>query len=220
MRGCMSGRSSKPANGCTNGRTSGGRAATGGLVALVAALVLAGCAVNRPAPPRQGVEWAQRETLLQQASAWALDGRTAVAVGTQGWQATLDWRQANGVSEVHLSGPFGAGAMLIKLGPDGVSVNGAPPAANEQAQLEAKLGFAPPLAELRYWLLGVPAPGEPVEHLERNALDRAVALDQAGWSVHYERYEGVGEDSLPALIRLERDTVRVRVAVDRWEAPR
>ena len=30
---------------------------------------------------------------LQQASAWRLNGRAAAAVGTQGWQASLDWRQ-------------------------------------------------------------------------------------------------------------------------------
>jgi len=184
-----------------------------------ALLLVAGCAVHRP-PPATVLPWAQREQRLQQASQWALDGRAAVAVGTQGWQASLDWRQQGGSSEVHLAGPFGAGATMLTLGPDGLSVNGAAPSPDEQARLEEIVGFEMPMGELRYWLLGVPTPGAPVTDLERNALDRASGFSQEGWSLHFDRYESVGGDALPGLMRLERGNVRVRIAVDRWEGPR
>jgi len=102
-----------------------------GLIACCA--VLAGCVSVRPA--FAPVPWDQRLADLQRSSAWQLDGRAAVALGKQGWQASLDWRQRGAASEVHLSGPFGAGALLLKVTPAGLSIDGAPPSNAVAAQL-------------------------------------------------------------------------------------
>ena len=191
------------------------------LSGLAYCALLAGCATPRPAPlPAPApAPWDQRMTDLQRASAWQLGGRAAVALGKQGWQASLDWRQHGEVSEVHLAGPFGAGALLLKLSPDGLSLNGAPPSDGQTAQLQERLGFTLPLDELRYWLLGVPAPGSTYE-MTRNPQDRALNLVQEGWSVDYDRYMPSGQDVLPARLVLQREGARVRIAVDHWEEPR
>ena len=107
-------------------------------------------------------------------------------MGTQGWQASLDWRQRGESSEVHLAGPFGAGAVVLKATPEGLSLNGAPPSADVAAQLQDRLGFELPLDNLRFWLLGIPDPNSAFE-LTRNAQDRALQLTQAGWSIEYDR---------------------------------
>src|SRR5271155_4012939 len=122
---------------------------------------LAACAAQKVAPP--AATWEQRLRELQHAAVWQLDGRAAVAVGTQGWQATLNWQQHGESTEVHLSGPFGVGALLLKRGPDGLSLNGAPPSDAVLAQLQERLGFELPLDHLRFWLLGAPDPGAAFE---------------------------------------------------------
>jgi outer membrane lipoprotein LolB len=156
---------------------------------------------------------------LQQASGWRLDGRAAAAVGTQGWQASLDWRQDGLLAEVHLAGPFGLGALVIKQGPDGLSLNGAPPSDAVLEQVKDRLGFDPPLQALRFWLLGVPEPGAAFE-LTRNAQDRAQQLIQAGWTLNYDRYLPVNGDLLPTRVVLTLEGIRVRIAVDHWEGVR
>jgi outer membrane lipoprotein LolB len=171
--------------------------------------------VRAPAAP---AAWEWRSLALQQAQAWQLDGRAAVAVGTQGWQASLDWRQRGTDAELHLAGPLGVGALVLTQTAAGLSLNGAPPSAAVLAQLQQRLGFELPLNELRYWLLGVPDPGSAFE-LARNGEDRAQQLLQAGWTVAYERYMPVGVDWLPARLVMSRDDVRVRIAVDHWQAP-
>jgi outer membrane lipoprotein LolB len=124
---------------------------------IACSAVLAGCATTRPATgPPAPAPWEQRLANLQQASTWQLQGRAAVALGKQGWQASLDWRQHAEASEVHLAGPFGAGALVLKLTAEGLSLNGAPPSDAVAAQLQDRLGFELPLDNLRYWLLGVP----------------------------------------------------------------
>jgi|SRR5450631_2247687 len=185
---------------------------------LVFCSALAACVVpTRPvAPAAPAVPWEQRVTELQHAAGWQLDGRAAVAVGTQGWQATLNWRQSGIFAEVHLSGPFGIGALLLKQGPDGLSLNGAPPSDAVLSQVQEKLGFELPLDNLHYWMLGVANPAAAFD-LSRNDQDRAKALTQAGWSVTYDRYMAVQGDVLPARLVLSRDDVRVRIVIDHWD---
>jgi outer membrane lipoprotein LolB len=187
-----------------------------GLIALCSAL-LAACATNRAVPPAPAAGWDQRVADLQSLNSWQLDGRAAVAVGTQGWQATLNWQQRGESAEVHLSGPFGVGALVLKRTPEGLSLNGAPPSDAVLAQLQEKLGFELPLDHLRFWLLGVPDPAAAFD-LKRNEQDRASQLTQAEWSIDYDRYMPVEGDLLPAHLVLTREGVRVRIAVDRWQS--
>jgi outer membrane lipoprotein LolB len=170
-----------------------------------------------PAPAASG--WEGRVGYLQRLSAWQLDGRAAVAVGTQGWQATLDWREQGESAEVHLSGPFGVGAMVLRRTPQGLSLNGAPPSAAVLAQLQERLGFELPIDRLRFWLLGVPDPSAAFE-LKRNDQDRALQLTQADWTIDYDRYMPNDGDVLPAHMVLSREGVRVRIAVDHWDGQR
>jgi outer membrane lipoprotein LolB len=162
------------------------------------------------------MQWQLRAAQLQSASDWQLDGRAAVALGTQGWQATLTWRQAENSAEVHLAGPFGIGALVLKQTPAGPSLNGAPPSDAVVALVQEKLGFDLPIENLRYWLLGVPNPGAAFE-LSRNDQDRAKVLSQAGWSIAYDRYMPVAGDLLPARLVLTAGDVRVRIVVDHWD---
>jgi outer membrane lipoprotein LolB len=178
---------------------------------------LGACATVRPvAPPVPAVAWEQRVTQLQQATRWRLDGRAAVALGAQGWQATLDWRQSGMFAEARLSGPFGIGALVLKQGPDGLSLNGAPPSDAVLSQVHDKLGFDPPLENLHYWLLGIPNPASGFE-VSRNDQDRAKTLTQAGWNIVYDRYLAVAGDVLPTRVVLSREDVRVRIIIDHWD---
>ncbi len=162
------------------------------------------------------VGWTERLRLLQRIDDWDLQGRAAVAIGSRGWQASVDWRQHADHSVVHLAGPLGIGASVLALGPGGLSVNGSPPSPQGVEIMERRLGFALPVANLRYWLLGVPDPVDP-SSVRFNAQDRVSRLEQAGWTVDFLRYRMHGGDWLPALLVLRSEGVRVRIVVDRWQ---
>src|ERR1700761_7698239 len=132
------------------------------LAILCCCSLLFACATTtRQAKP--SLEWEQRVSDLQSGHSWALDGRAAVALGTQGWQASMNWHQNGAYPEVHLSGPFGVGAVVLTQSAQGLSLNGAPPSDAGIAQVQDRLGFQPPLDHLRFWLLGVPDPAMPAE---------------------------------------------------------
>jgi len=183
------------------------------LAILGCCALLFACATTRP--PKPSLQWQQRVADLQAGHSWQADGRAAVALGSQGWQASMNWRQAGPYAEVHLSGPFGVGAVVLTQSAAGLSLNGAAPSDAVVAQVQDRLGFEPPLDHLRFWLLGVPDPSV-ASQVERNGQDRASQVTQDGWNVTYDRYLPAGPDLLPTRVVLSHGEVRVRIVVDHW----
>ena len=79
--------------------------------AFVLLLLLAGCVSTRT--DRAPLAWPQQQATLGGLREYGLDGRVGVRVGEEGWQANARWRQRGEISEVELSGPFGAGSLLL-----------------------------------------------------------------------------------------------------------
>ena len=182
---------------------------------LSVSLVLAACV---SAPPVKVLKkpWLERMQQLQDAQHWDVQARAAGAVGAQGWQATLDWRQASTTAEVRVAGPLGVGATGFRVTPQGLDYAAPTPGlANAAEYLQQRLGFAPPFENLRFWLLGVPNPAQGYE-FKANDSDRAATLSQDGWTIDYSEYAVVGADTLPKRFTVHRDAVRVRIAIDHW----
>ena len=199
------------------------RSTLSGFVAGIAiCALLAGCVTTKA--ERTALAWPEQQALLGKLPEYGLSGRVAVRVGQEGWQANAAWRQRAEVSEVELSGPFGAGSMLLRLSGAELQVvdSQGEILRGDQARdaLTARMGFAPPMAELRYWLLALPAPdggtAVPV-HAADGTLTR---LDQQGWQLIYENYRTEaapgGTVRLPAKLTATRDAVRLRLVIDRW----
>jgi len=193
------------------------------LAALAGALLLSGCAIT---PPKNLPELtaSQQQAVLSELSAYALDGRVAVRAGDKGWQANVHWQQRGDVSEVRLSGPFGAGALKLRL--QGTELQMTDSRGHrlqgEEADnaLREQLGFVPPLTSLRYWLLGLPDPALQADASTGGADATAMQFDQQDWHLRYEDFRGEvvarGKLSMPRKLTATRDAIRLRLVVDRW----
>jgi outer membrane lipoprotein LolB len=182
-------------------------------------MVLAGCQTV-PVPPAPSVAWSVRRPSLQSLDRFGLHGRVAVAVGDQGFNAGLRWTQSAAVTRLALTGPLGAGGVEVTADGGDLSVVTSSGKrldnAAARSELEDKLGFEPPLASLRYWVLGVPEPGAPAS-VQLDSQQRLSALRQDGWQIDYGAYMPVGAEWLPRLLTLRRAQVRVRMVVDGWQ---
>jgi len=200
-------------------KLSGGsswRAAT----ALAAAAALAACATPRlvpVAPPAATLSWPERRATLQALPAFELRGRVAISTGSDGFSARLHWNQAGPQSELALDGPLGVGGTRISSDGERLEVTTSKGERLDrdaaQAELQARLGFEPPIGELRYWVLGVPAPTAGAAQETLDAESHLIALDQDGWHVDYSEYRA---DARPSRVTLTRGTVRVRLLIDHW----
>ena len=188
-------------------------------LAVVVLLSLAGCAPQGMLRP--ATDWPVRRAELQALDAWSLSGRVAVAASGRGFSARLDWTQQAAASHIGLAGPFGAGALRVEIAGDEITVldrNGAVVAAGRDSVAQ-QLGVELPMRELRYWMLGVPAPRagavpEGVEVVGRNG--RPVAFNDGGWWVRVEDWTPVAADVLPRRLLLERPGVRLKLVIDDW----
>lgn len=188
------------------------------LAAGAAALLAAACA-TLPAPAGTG-DWPARRAELQALADWNLRGRVALAVGADGLTGSIVWRQRGEQAQFEMRGPVGATLLAVEMqGPrftmtdhDGRTWTGDGDTFGIQVGASvARL----PLTELRYWLLGVPAPGAP--HAETiGPGQRLEALEQSGWRLRYLRYRDGRDGPLPAQVEMESEGIRVRVVVSEW----
>ena len=188
---------------------------------VLAVATLAGC---RTAPPRVIVgpgadaPWPEPRSALEQLDRYGLNGRVAVAANGQGFSASLRYAQQPRAANLSLDGPLGIGGLRLAIeGEDlevttsrGETLDGR----EARAELERRLGFELPLRELRWWLLGIPAPGEATV----NAAESGEIRDftQNGWRVSIaSRAAGLGF-SLPQRLTAERDGARLKLLVEHW----
>ena len=192
-------------------------------VAAAAILLLVGGCATGPRPQPIEGESARRDA-LQALASWTLRGRVAVAAGSDGFSGGLQWQQRGPNAEVSLYGPLGGEALRIKVDgadyavetPDGASYDGE----SAERLLAERVGAGRPLPvqDMRFWLIGVPAPGKP--HEETLGTDqRLSSLTQSGWLIRYGSFETVGAHAMPQRLEMTTQGLRLRVLVTDWQLP-
>jgi outer membrane lipoprotein LolB len=190
--------------------------------AALIAMPILGLDACRTLPVPMIAPWPEQRAALQALASYQFRGQLAAATATEGFSAALNWQQAGATSDAQLRAPFGVGgarlqfdgAQLQMTASNGVALGGA---AAHEAMINL-LGFEPPLASLRYWLLGVPDPAAPgvemlddAQHLQR--------LQQSEWQIDYADYARQGRQWLPGLITLRRDNAKLKVHISHWQLP-
>ena len=190
---------------------------------LVALGLLAGCRTAPPGAivgPGADAPWPEQRAALEKLERYSLNGRVAVAANGQGFSASLRYQQLPLSSNLALDGPLGIGGLRVVL--EGEDLEIATSRGEKldgdaaRAELEHRLGVALPLAELRWWLLGIPAPGD-VTVNQDGGTGEIHDFIQAGWRVSINsRAAGLGF-SLPQRLTAERDGARLKLLVERWQ---
>src|SRR5688572_25545237 len=131
--------------------------------------LLAGCRTIPPQPvpipgPGADAPWPAQRAGLEKLDRFGLSGRVAVAANGQGFSANLRYERQSDRTDLALDGPMGLGGVRVAIEGDDLRIETSSgkqlDGVAARAELEQRLGFALPLAELRWWLLGIPAPGD------------------------------------------------------------
>jgi outer membrane lipoprotein LolB len=176
---------------------------------LVVCAALSGCVT-----PPLGVATRDASEL----SEWRAKGRIAVAGPEGGGSGSFSWQQDSARAVVDLRGPIGIGALHLTLSDTELRIATGDGQAFEssaaQDELTARLGASVPTSELRYWLVGVAAPGE---HAWSNgSAEGARVLMQRDWRIEYQRYVVAAGYKLPARLVATSGPARVRIVIDDW----
>ena len=147
---------------------------------------------------------------------WQARGRMAVAGVSTGGSGSFIWTQTGRSADVRLRGPVGIGSLHLTIGDSSLEIDtgeSAPLRAEQaQAELAARLGAEVPAQALRYWLVGLAAPGN---HEWSRENGEAILL-QDDWRIDYQRYITTDGVRLPAKLVAVSGLAKVRIVVDRW----
>lgn len=170
-------------------------------LAAFLALFLASCAQLERAAPEQ--------------SEFEVHARLAARYRNESFSGAVAWRHGRDSDEMLITSPLGAGVARIVRQGDAVTLTTAEPreykARDAEALTEQVLGFRLPLAGLADWIRGRAADAPaPIESFEDGRLK---TLEQGGWKIEYQAYEG----ERPARMRLLYPGIELRLAVSEWK---
>jgi outer membrane lipoprotein LolB len=184
---------------------------------LLVAFAVAGCRTATVGPV---VDWPAEKKARQELASWELSGRAAVATAGDGWSAGIRWSQDGASSELNLTGALGIGGVRVRSDGQAFTIDTSKgehieaPDAGEA--LTRTLGVDLPVHNLRFWLLGVPAPQtEAVETFD--AQGRLQQLEQDGWVGTFDRYALQDGRWLPGRVQIRQGDNRIRVIVSQWQ---
>lgn len=180
---------------------------------LAVVALLGGCAVapvtSPPTPPDD----------VAALEHWTASGRIAIAANGEGGSGSFTWEQRSEATTLSIRGPLGAGAMQVSSDGQSVAVTDSNGRRLDDAQaqglLRQRLGIDLPVADLRYWMLGVPAPGSPSSVSDAAEAPRRV-IEQSGWHIGYDTFRAAAGVSLPERFTATQGGVRLKVVVDDW----
>ena len=171
-------------------------------------LLLAGCAAlqEQPDVPLVG-------------DAFALAGRVSVKYAAEAASGKLAWQHDAAGDDMLISTPLGQGIARIVRRDGAVTLttseNKAFRASDAESLTQQVLGWRLPLTGLPDWVRGRVSPGSPAE-TRRDATGLLTELRQAGWLVEFLDYRSGG--TLPSRLRLSREDLEIRLAIDSWQA--
>lgn len=165
-----------------------------------------------------------REAGLLAMQSWSLRARIAVrdAEG-EGGQAGIGWQQRGSGSYLDLSGPFGAGRVLLTFEPGRAAATTADgereleyagPDAAERFMAD-QIGWSFPVRSARFWVLGLADPAAEAD-MQRDLAGLPASLRQHGWNIGFERFGEFDGYTMPVKLRLENERFRLRMVVSDW----
>ena len=172
-------------------------------------LLFAGCAAIEEHPAPAGPI----------GKAFHLSGRVSVKYGAEAASGRITWQHDAAGDDLLFSTPLGQGVARIVRRDGLVSLTASDQkvyrASEVETLTEQLLGWRLPLAGLPDWVRGRAAVGAPAQ-TRLDGSQRLAELRQSGWLVEYLEYKS--ENGLPALLRLTRQEVEIRLVIDQWQA--
>jgi outer membrane lipoprotein LolB len=188
----------------------------------VLCVVVAGCAGT----PKTNQAGTAIPADLKDLDRWQARGRLGVSGPENGGSGSFEWRQRGDHADVEIRGPIGIGGVHLEMRGSGgtpdltLQTSDGRKLESDAAwsELQARLGAAVPAGNLRFWMLGLAAPGEHQWH-EANE-NGVVTLEQGGWRIDYQRYSDEPGARVPMRMTATSGDARVRIVVDRWQLGR
>lgn len=152
--------------------------------------------------------------------AFELTGRVAVRFQDRGFTSTVRWRQNGGSDEIWLTAPLGQTIAYLQADAAGAMLTAADQKQYRAGSIESltrsALGWRFPVAGMRYWVIGQPAPGMALTAVERNDAGRITRFRQDDWQVAFNY---AATSLAPSRLEIVGSDAEIRFVIDSWTVP-
>ena len=190
------------------------------LVTYFITLISACTTVIKPdAVDDPNLEWSERQSQLNQINHWKINGRLAITNKSEVWHISVNWKQEDQHYKIHLSGPFGAGAVQLSGDQTGVIIKTEDDtifATDAEQLLYETTDIQIPIKNLFYWVRGLPNPESEISNLILDPYGRLDKLSQNDWSIHFKRYKKANNIDLPSKVFIQRNSLDLRFVIEDW----
>lgn len=164
--------------------------------------------------------WQERQYRLASLQEWSLAGRLAILNDHEAWHVSINWEQQQQNYAILLSAPLGQGSLKLSGDADTVTLQtdeGESVSASDPGELlYSQFGWKVPVKSLRYWVLGVPAPGNQREE-QLDEYGHLVQLQQDGWEIRFLDYESRMGIELPGRVFVNNHKAKVKLVISDWQ---
>lgn len=189
---------------------------------LPTSVILSGCiSLNTPNSTTSfnRLSHQERQIKLQKIKAWHATGALSIQAKGKTRLANFSWSQQHARRfQIKIASSLNLYVFTIKSTPEKLTFNDQKQliSGNDSIAMTKKiLGYPLPLANLYYWARGLCGPG--ICKRQFNAYGQTSSVHQAGWSIRYLRYTAVHGVDLPALIDIQTQHFKIRMAIKQWE---
>jgi outer membrane lipoprotein LolB len=152
---------------------------------------------------------------------WMLEGRIGVQTGAETLSGNLQWQHHERADDLLLTSPLGQGVARIVRNAQGTTLEIPNAPVRHADDLETltrdALGMPLPVTGLAWWVRAQAIPDR-VSEIRRDTLGRPEQIRQDGWVIDYLQYFD-DEPMRPKKLLATRDTLKIRLVVDRWSPP-
>jgi outer membrane lipoprotein LolB len=194
-------------------------------LSILLLVFISGCSlIPSAAPPAASKKaellWQKHQESLKTLTKWRLNASLSVTKNKQNWIVRVLWDQDGDNYNLRLNAPLGQGAALLTGTKDGVIMrtgdNKTLKAQNPDELVVKALDMELPIANLYYWIRGIPAPDHRVLPYDLFPNGHLYSLEQSGWFVEYSPYIEVENRFLPKKIYLDHKDIEVKIVITQW----
>jgi outer membrane lipoprotein LolB len=182
-----------------------------GLIIVFGAF-LAACAGTPRMDTPVNEDWQRRYQILQDIQQWEFTGRIAVRDASEAQNSRIRWRQQGDSFIINLWGALNIGATEITGTPEQVRLQQEGQEAlitdTPEQLIREQLGYELPVANLEYWIKGIPGPDDHAE-LVFNEFNQLSVLQQSGWQIEFLGYTNYQLETLPTRMRMQKPPLQL-----------
>ena len=193
------------------------------LVLFMMLLVLAACARQPVYQAEDSAAWEAHRNNVDAINDWKIEGRIGLYSDNEAWPGDLHWLQTGKSYDIRLIAPVAAGSLHIYSVPNGVmfeqsSYQHAQFTSDPEGLIKKNFGWQLPIADLRYWIKGIPSPESAVTGMmDVDEQGRLRGLTQSGWKITYQRYIEQAGKTMPKKVLIEQEDLAVKIVIRKWQ---